>query len=125
MAIPNRPFTVDVPREPEHRTRHRAAIIAKWIGGVILFPILLGLVIAAVLINTSFGKNKILGILQDQASQSLNTGAPAELRASSFHAQRRSLRAHDLWRRPASHPAAARGTARASRRSHRLSFWRE
>jgi translocation and assembly module TamB len=61
------------PGGPKHRTRHRVAIIAKWVGGVIVFPILFGLIVAIFLIHTSSGKNKIIRIIQDQASKSLNT----------------------------------------------------
>jgi len=61
-----------IPGKSDHRTRRRIVSIARWIGGVIVFPILLGLIIASALINTSTGKSKILRIIEDKASQSLN-----------------------------------------------------
>jgi translocation and assembly module TamB len=73
VAIFNHPSSGEEHREPEHRTRHRIAVVVKLIAGVIVFPILFGLIIAAILINSSFGKNYVLGIIQQKASQSLNT----------------------------------------------------
>jgi len=73
VAILDHSSAGNEPREPSGRTGHRIALAAKWIGGAIVFPILFGMIIAAFLINTSAGKNKILRIVQDQASQSLNT----------------------------------------------------
>ncbi len=59
--------------ESTHPTRRRLFIAAKWIGAVIVFPILFGLIVALYLINSTSGKTRILNIVQDQASQALNT----------------------------------------------------
>lgn len=58
-------------RPADYHLRHRLLTIAKWIGAVIVFPTLFGLVIAALLINTSRGHAYIVKLIQDKASQSL------------------------------------------------------
>ena len=62
------------PPEPRHTTRHRIALAAKWIAGVIVLPILFGLVIAAVLINTSQGHALLINLMQKQATKALGVG---------------------------------------------------
>jgi len=48
--------------------------VAKWIGMVIVFPIIFGFIIAMVLLNSSRGHAYLLTQIQDQASKALNTG---------------------------------------------------
>jgi len=62
---------VSEPRQPDHHLPRRLLAVAKWIGAVIVFPILLGLIIAALLINTSRGHAYIISLIQNKASQSL------------------------------------------------------
>ena len=58
---------------PAHPARHRVLKIAKWIGAVIIFPIIFGFIIAMTLLNSSRGHAYLLHLIQDQASQALNT----------------------------------------------------
>ena len=64
--------------EPHHTVRHRIALAAKWIGGVIVLPILFGLVIAAILINTSQGHTFLINLMQKQAAKALGVGVHLE-----------------------------------------------
>lgn len=57
--------------QPDHHLRSRLLIIVKFIGTVIVFPILLGFVIAAFLINAPRGHSYIINLVQNEASQSL------------------------------------------------------
>ena len=59
---------------PAHPARHRVFTVAKWIGMVIVFPIIFGFIIAMVLLNSSRGHAYLLTQIQDQASKALNTG---------------------------------------------------
>ncbi|MBS1803084.1 MAG: translocation/assembly module TamB [Acidobacteria bacterium] len=54
--------------------RHRAIAIAKFIGAVVVFPIIFGFIIAMFLLNSSRGHAYLLGQIQDQATKALNTG---------------------------------------------------
>lgn len=61
-------------QRPPHQTRHRLLKIAKFIGAVIVFPIIFGFIIAMILLNSSRGHAYLLGQIQDQATKALNTG---------------------------------------------------
>ena len=61
-------------QRPAHTTRHRVLAVAKWIGGVIVFPIIFGFIIAMFLLNSSRGHAYLLKLIQDKASEALNTG---------------------------------------------------
>lgn len=60
--------------EPRHHTRHRIALIAKWTGCVVIFPILLGLVIAAILIHSSRGHAFLINLMQNETAKALGVG---------------------------------------------------
>ena len=61
-------------QQPTHPTRHRLLAVAKFIGAVVVFPIILGFIVAMFLLNSSRGHAYLLGQIQDQASKALNTG---------------------------------------------------
>ncbi|HEY1579755.1 MAG TPA: translocation/assembly module TamB domain-containing protein [Terracidiphilus sp.] len=73
MVILHRSSSTDEPREPSHRVRHRIVTVAKWIGVVVIFPILMGLVVFAFLVNSSRGHDYVIHLVQDQA-KSLGVG---------------------------------------------------
>ncbi|WP_109484445.1 translocation/assembly module TamB domain-containing protein [Occallatibacter savannae] len=60
-------------QQPRSR-HHRAIAIAKFVGGVIVFPIIFGFIIAMFLLNSSRGHSYLLGQIQEQATKALNTG---------------------------------------------------
>jgi translocation and assembly module TamB len=59
---------------PAHTAHHRVIAVAKWIGAVIVFPIIFGFIIATFLLNSSRGHAYLLKLIQDKASEALNTG---------------------------------------------------
>ena len=59
---------------PSNSTRRRIIAVAKFFGAVVVFPIVLGFIVAMFLLNSSRGHNYLLGQIQDQATQALNTG---------------------------------------------------
>ena len=61
-------------QRPSHTARHRALAVAKFIGAVVVFPIIFGFIIAMFLLNSSRGHAYLLGLIQDQATKALNTG---------------------------------------------------
>ena len=73
MAIFHQPSDSNENR-PVHPARHRVLTVARWIGVVIVFPIVFGFIIAMVLLNSSRGHAYLLTQIQDQASKALNTG---------------------------------------------------
>ena len=72
MALLHHPS--DNEQRPAHPTHHRLLSIAKFIGAVIVFPIIFGFIIAMFLLNSSHGHAYLLGQIQDQATKALNTG---------------------------------------------------
>ena len=67
MVILHRSSATDDPRKPDLRMRRRVAAVAKFVGVVIVFPILMGLIVAAFLINSSRGRDYVIHLVQDQA----------------------------------------------------------
>ena len=61
-------------QRPAHPARHRLLAIAKWIGAVVVFPIIFGFIIAMFMLHSSRGHAYLLGQIQDQAGKALNTG---------------------------------------------------
>jgi len=61
-------------QRPSNPARHRLLAVAKFIGAVIVFPIIFGFIIAMFLLNSSRGHAYLLGQIQDQATKALNTG---------------------------------------------------
>lgn len=71
MVLLHPPSNIDEPRDPGHGGRRYLLLAVKWIGGVIIFPILFGLVIASVLINSSRGHAYLINMVQSKAGESL------------------------------------------------------
>ena len=56
------------------RVHPRILLAAKWVFSVIVFPIVFGLVVALFLLNSSTGHSYLLKMIQQKASEALNTG---------------------------------------------------
>lgn len=61
-------------QQPSHPAHHRLRAVAKFIGAVIVFPIIFGFFIAMILLNSSSGHSFLLKQIQEQATKALNTG---------------------------------------------------
>jgi translocation and assembly module TamB len=61
-------------QQSSHPAHHRVLTVAKWIGAVIVFPIILGFIFAMLLLNSSRGHAYLLGQIQTRATKALNTG---------------------------------------------------
>jgi translocation and assembly module TamB len=84
----------DEPRNLDHPGRRRLIIAAKLIGGLIIFPILFGLVIATILINSSRGHAYLINLMQTKASQSL--GVAVRLQNFDLHLSKLSVDLYGL-----------------------------
>lgn len=74
MTIFARQSGAPQPRGSQSTAKHRLITAAKWFGAVIVFPMLVGAIVLAFLVNTAAGHNYLLKRIQDQAAKSLGVG---------------------------------------------------
>ena len=65
------------------RSFRRPFLVARWIAVVVIFPILLGAAIVALLVDSSRGHTYLITLIQQKATQSL--GVPVHLQNLDLH----------------------------------------